>query len=163
MAVRVLVAYATKMGSTQEVAEAIAAVLRARGHAVDVASVRDVKALGAWDAVVIGSALYAAHWQREVNRFVARQREALAARRVWVFSSGPLDRALAAADLPINPSAAELLAGIPIEGHRTFGGRLRSDAEGVDAQILRTHAVGDFRDWAVIRTWAASIAEALES
>jgi menaquinone-dependent protoporphyrinogen oxidase len=162
MAARVLVAYATKMGSTREVAEAIAEVLRARGHSVDVAPVREVKGVADWDAVVLGSALYAAHWQREVNRFVARQRVGLASRRIWAFSSGPLDRALAASDLPINPAAAELLAGLPVEGHRTFGGRLSPDAEGVDPQILRTHPVGDFRDWAVIRAWAASIATALE-
>jgi menaquinone-dependent protoporphyrinogen oxidase len=163
MAAHVLVAYATKMGSTQEIAAAIGDVLRVHGHVVDVAPVRAVNDLDAWDAVVLGSALYAAHWRHDVNRFVARQRAALAARRVWAFSSGPLDRVLASADMPINPRAAEMLAGLPLEGHRTFGGRLRPDAAGVDAQILRTHAVGDFRDWGVIRSWAASIATALDN
>ncbi len=158
-----LVAYATKMGSNREIAEAIAAVLREHDLEADVRSVRDVRTPDGWDAVVLGSALYAAHWQRDANRFVARNREALAARRVWVFSSGPLDRSLADADLPITPNAAEILAGVPYEGHRTFGGLLRPDAEDVDPQILRTHAVGDFRDWTSIRSWAAAIANALSA
>ena len=156
-----LVAYATKMGSNRGIAEAIAAVLRDHGLEGDALSVRDVRDLAGWDAVVLGSALYAAYWQRDAHRFVARHRDALGARRVWVWTSGPLDRMLAAADLPITPNAAEILAGIPYESHRTFGGRLTPDAEGVDPQILRTHAVGDFRDFAAIRGWATQIAAAL--
>ena len=161
MAARVLVAYATKMGSTQEVAEAIAGVLGEHGLEVTVSPVREVRSLEGLDVVVLGSALYAAHWQRDANRFVTRHRAALAARRVWAFSSGPRAHALGRADLPITPHAAETLAGVSIEGHRTFGGRLSPDAEGVDPQILRTHAVGDFRDWGAIRGWAATIAAAL--
>ncbi len=149
------------MGSNREIADFIAAVLLEHGLDAEAASVRGLRSLEGWDAVVLGSALYAAHWQRDANRFVTRNREALAARRVWVFTSGPLDRTLAAANLPIAPNAAEILAGVPYEGHRTFGGRLTPDAEGVDEQILRTHAVGDFRDWTAIREWAASIARAL--
>lgn len=161
MAARVLVAFATKMGSTREIAEVIADTLQAAGLTATAASVRDVPDLAEYDAVVLGSALYAAHWQRDANRFVTRHRESLQARPVWLFSSGPLDHRLAAADLPISPNAQEITAGISPRGHRTFGGRLDTDSPGVDPQVLETHPLGDFRDWAVIRTWAASIAESL--
>ena len=163
MATRVLVAYATKMGSTREIAESIAETLAAAGLAATAVPAADVKNLDGYDAVVLGSALYAAYWQRDANRFVTRNLEALQARPVWLFSSGPLDRRLAAANLPIAPNAQEITAGINPRGHRTFGGRLDTDSPGVDPQILQTHPLGDFRDWDVIRAWAMSVAEALLS
>ena len=161
MAARVLVAYATKMGSTGEIAEVIAEVLRSAGHDASAAPVRSVRDLDGWDAVVLGSALYAAHWQRDANRFVIRHLAALRDRPVWVFSSGPLDRRLAAANLPITPQAEEIVAAVGYRGHRTFGGRLDPEAPGIDAQTLATHQVGDFRDWTAIREWAGSIARDL--
>ena len=161
MATRVLVAYATKMGSTREIAESIAAILEAAGLEATAVAARDVRDLGEYDAVILGSALYAAHWQRDANRFVAHHLEALRVRPVWLFSSGPLDRLLAAADLPIAPNAAEITAKINPRGHRTFGGRLDRDSPGVEPQVLETHPLGDFRDWDVIRAWAAGVAEAL--
>lgn len=164
MTARVLVAYASKMGSTAEIAESIAATLRTAGLEATAQSVRAITDLTAFDAVILGSALYAAHWQRDANRFVARHLAALQQRPVWLFSSGPLDRRLAAADLPIAPQAAEVTAGLTPRGHRTFGGRLDADAPGLDPQVLATHPMGDFRDWTVITDWATSIAvELLES
>ena len=161
MTTRVLVAYASKMGSTAEIAERIAATLQAAGLEATAVPARDVTDVTAYDAVILGSALYAAHWQRDANRFVTRHGAALKDRPVWLFSSGPLDRRLAAADLPIAPQAAEVTALLEPRGHRTFGGRLDPDVPGVDPQILATHPVGDFRDWTVIGDWAASIAAEL--
>jgi menaquinone-dependent protoporphyrinogen oxidase len=162
MPARVLVAYATKLGSTGEIARAIAAALKLRGHQAEAMPVREVRSIETWDAVVLGSALYAAHWQRDANKFVVRHREALAERPVWLFSSGPLDPRLAAANLPITEHAASIVGGIPYREHRTFGGRLAPDAP-VDPQVLKTHPIGDFRDWEVIRAWAGSVAAALRA
>jgi menaquinone-dependent protoporphyrinogen oxidase len=161
MATRVLVAYATKMGSTREIAESIVATLEAAGLQATAVAARDVRDLGEYDAVILGSALYAAHWQRDANRFVTHHRDALRARPVWLFSSGPLDQRLAAADLPIAPNAARVTAGINPRGHRTFGGRLDRDSAVADPRVLDTHPLGDFRDWDVIRAWAAGVAAAL--
>ena len=136
MTTRVLVAYATKMGSTREIAESIAGTLEAAGLTAMAVPAKDVRNLDDYDAVILGSALYAAHWQRDANRFVTRHLEALQARPVWLFSSGPLDRRLAAADLPIAPNAQEITARINPRGHRTFGGRLDPDSPGVDPQVL---------------------------
>ncbi len=46
--------------------------------------------LAGYDAFVVGSAVYAAHWQKEAAAFVQRNRTVLATRPVWLFSSGPL-------------------------------------------------------------------------
>lgn len=157
---RVLVAYATKLGSTREISDVIGAELFEAGHEVDVLSVTEVRDVAAYDAVILGSALYAAHWQRDANRFVQKFGPALGDARIWAFSSGPLDARLAAQDLPMTPHAQEITAGLRILGHRTFGGRLAADAP-VDPQVLATHAIGDFRDWDRIRRWAREIAGAL--
>jgi menaquinone-dependent protoporphyrinogen oxidase len=158
MAARVLVAFATKMGSTGQIAESIAGTLRAAGLDVEARRAGEVLDVEPYDAIVLGSALYAAHWQREANRFVNRNREGLRIRPLWLFSSGPLDRRLAARNLPINEHASQVLGDLTWRDHRTFGGRLDPAAPGVDAQILQTHQVGDFRDWAAIHDYAAAIA-----
>jgi menaquinone-dependent protoporphyrinogen oxidase len=157
----VLVAYATKHGSTREVAEEIGRVLRDAGLDADVAEARLVSDLAPYGAVVLGSALYAAHWQRDANRFVARHLAALQARPVWLFSTGPLDRSADAGLLPAPPSVAITTDPIGARAHRVFGGRLLSDTPGLDPQVLATHPVGDFRDWDAIRAWAVGIAAAL--
>jgi menaquinone-dependent protoporphyrinogen oxidase len=162
MPVRVLVAHASKLGSTAEIAGVVASVVALHGHLAEARPVRDVRSLDQYDAVVLGSALYAAHWQRDANRFVERHREALAARPVWLFSSGPLDARQAAANLAITAHAATIVAGIPYREHRTFGGRLAPDAP-VDPQVIKTHPIGDFRDWDAIRAWATAIGEALDN
>lgn len=160
MAARVLVAFASKLGSTREIAEAIAAELRAAGLHASALPVREVRRLEGWDAVVLGSALYAAHWQRDARRFVARFHGTLAERPLWLFSSGPLDARLAAADLPISAHAVAITGGLGARDHRTFGGRLAPDAP-IDPQVLSTHPIGDFRDWVAIRAYATTIADAL--
>jgi menaquinone-dependent protoporphyrinogen oxidase len=157
---RALVAYASKLGSTGEIAEALAVELRAAGHHADVQPVTAVRSLDGYEAVIIGSALYAAHWQRDANRFVQRHLAALQAVPVWLFSSGPLDSRLALANLPITEHAQEITGAIGAIGHRTFGGRLLADAP-VDPQVLATHAIGDFRNWDDIQAWGREIAAVL--
>jgi menaquinone-dependent protoporphyrinogen oxidase len=158
---RVLVAYATKLGSTREIAETMAHVLRDNGHAAVALPVREVQSLAEYDAVVLGSALYAAYWQRDARRFAERFHEDLKARPLWLFSGGPLDRRLARADQPITPHGAQITEGLGARGHRTFGGRLSPDAD-VDPQILQTHRMGDFRDWQRIVEYAYRIARELD-
>jgi menaquinone-dependent protoporphyrinogen oxidase len=157
---RVLVAYASKLGSTAEIAEVIAETLRTAGHHASAHPVREVKGLDGWDAVILGSAIYAAHWQRDAGRFTARFRDGLTTRPLWLFSSGPLDPRLARADLPITPHGAEITSGLGARQHHTFGGCLAPDAP-VDPQVLATHPIGDFRDWEAIRAYARAIAAEL--
>jgi menaquinone-dependent protoporphyrinogen oxidase len=158
---RVLVAYASKLGSTAEIGETIAQALRDGGHRAVAMPARDVTGLGEWDAVVLGSAVYSAFWQRDARRFVERFREELKARPLWLFSGGPLDRRLARADQPITPDGAQLTAGLGARAHRTFGGRLRPDAD-VPLQVRQTHRFGDFRDWEKIVDYGYRIGRELD-
>ncbi len=157
----VLVAYASKYGSTREIAEAIGETLATAGLDVDVRPAREIRDLSPYGAVVVGSALYAAHWQREANRFLRAHREALRERPVWIFSSGPLDQSANLSEIPMTEHVRPEVEPIAPREHRTFGGRLLPGTPGLDEALLATHRTGDFRDFARIRAWAAAIAAAL--
>ena len=156
---RILVAYATRYGSTEEVAEHVAETLRESGLAVDVSPMREVRTLEGYDAAVLGAALYMYRWHRDARRFLSRHRQALADLPVAVFALGPtqdphdeeewensraqLDKELA--KFPwFTPVAVEL-----------FGGKF-------DPEKLRfplnwfagSEPATDIRDWAAIRAWA---------
>ena len=163
MAARVLVAYATKHGSTREIADRVGRTLGESGLEVDVREAGSVSEVSGYDAVVLGSALYAATWRRDANRFVTRHLAELQARPVWLFSSGPLYRLADMARIPVPPHVAVVTEPIGARDHRTFAGCLLPDTPGVDPQILASHPNGDFRDWPAIEAWARGIARAVHA
>ena len=89
-AMRVLVAYATRHGATAGIAERVAAALTAAGLSAEARPVEAVKDVEPYDAVVLGGAAYMFHWLKPAVTFCRRHRKELAARPVWLFSSGPL-------------------------------------------------------------------------
>src|SRR4051812_42147137 len=86
---RALIAYASKHGSTREVAERVAEVMRGDGLAVDVMPAPEVGHLRGYDTIVLGGAIYAGRLHKDARSFLARHREALSVRSVAVFALGP--------------------------------------------------------------------------
>jgi menaquinone-dependent protoporphyrinogen oxidase len=82
----VLVAYATRTGSTAEVATAIAEELRSRGLNVDLAEVTAAESVRSYQAVVLGSAVNGGRWLPEAVDFVKSNQDALRTIPVAVFS-----------------------------------------------------------------------------
>lgn len=149
---RILVAFATKNGSTQEVAGAIAAALREIGSTVDLRPAREAREpIAGCDLVVLGAPLYSGRWHRDAHRFLKRHRDELARLPTAVFAMGPrtdaqeswehsrnqLDRALARRDW-LTPVAIAV-----------FGG--------VDPPKRRRQERRDLRDWEAIRAWAGGL------
>jgi len=159
---KVLVAAATKYGATGEIAQAIGDVLREHGLDTTVVAPEQAGTVGDYDAAVLGSAVYAGHWLKPARELVARSGDALAARPVWLFSSGPVGAPPKPEEDPVD--VAEILAATKAREHRVFAGKLvkkqLSFPEKAIALALRVPE-GDFRDWAEIRDWAAGIADAL--
>lgn len=155
---RVLVTFGSKRGGTAGLASMIADTLREHGLDVDCTAVSEVRSVEAYDAVIVGGALYMMRWVREARRFVTRNAAALRRRPVWMFSSGPLDDS--ATELEIAPVAgvASLMAHVGARGHATFGGRLTADAHGVIAAAMARKLAGDWRDRAHVQRWARGIA-----
>ena len=89
----ILLAYASRYGSTQEVAEAITAVLREAGLEVDIQPMQEVRTLDDYDAVVLGAAIYNAKWHPDAHQFLSQHQETLRQRPVAIFALGPLTTA----------------------------------------------------------------------
>lgn len=158
----VLVAVASKHGATFGIAETIAGTLRTDGCTARVAAVHDVGDLGLYDAVVIGSAVYAGGWMKEARQFVEQNAKTLARIPVWLFSSGPLGDPPKPDEDPLDASLMVVATGA--RGHRTFPGALHKDELGFGERTMvrAVHAPeGDFRDWTAVREWAGVIAEEL--
>lgn len=163
---KVLVAYASKRGSTAEIAEAVAKTLGEAGLDVDCVESHDVSDVSPYDAVVLGSAVYMKRWRGDARRFLRRHSKQLAELPLWVFSSGPVGDP----DAPENPDWSEppkivkAVEGLGARDHVVFGGRLPSDPQGVIEKAMVTGVPVEFRDrrdWDEIRAWAAGIAAVL--
>ncbi|MGW2620812.1 flavodoxin domain-containing protein [Streptomyces sp. NPDC001500] len=158
----VLVTYGTTNGSTADIAEAVADVLRKAGLTVEATPARSVTGVEGYGAVVVGGALYAGRWHKDARRFVRRNRALLAERPVWFFSSGPLDASAAERDIPPVRGVRRAMDRLGVRDHVTFGGRLEEGAKGrIAKMILRSGKGGDFRDFGAIETWAEAVAGAL--
>jgi len=69
------VVFASKHGSTQAVAEVVAATLRARGETVELRPARRARGrLGQRDLVVVGAPIYSGRWHRDAHQFLKRHR-----------------------------------------------------------------------------------------
>ncbi|MFE0572325.1 flavodoxin domain-containing protein [Streptomyces albogriseolus] len=164
MAKKVLVAYGTTNGSTAEIAEAVAGVLREEGLTAEARAAGSVASAASYDAVVVGGGLYAGRWHRDARRFVRRHGKELAGRPLWLFSSGPLDASAAERDIPPVLWVQKAVVRLDARDHVTFGGCLREGAKGwVARMILRDGKGGDFRDFGRIEAWAAGIGRELKS
>jgi menaquinone-dependent protoporphyrinogen oxidase len=162
MSGKVLVAYASAMGGTAGIAEAIGDELRRRGHEVDVRDVEQVGSLDDYTVVIIGSALYARRWRRTAVRFLRRHVDELRRRQVWLFHSGPVGPDKDTVEsTPRN--VARLARRIGAAEPVTFAGRLeRQTAKGLLAHWLaKGELEGDFRDWDQIRNWAHALHDAI--
>jgi menaquinone-dependent protoporphyrinogen oxidase len=174
----VLVAYATHHGATREIAEEIAATLVQSGQSglhVSVEQVDRIRGVAGYDAFVIGSALYCG-WLKEATEFVRRNKETLAGRALWLFSSGPLGtdvtdrRGRDVRAIAVPAEIVELGNAVRARDHHVFFGAYDPAAKPVgflertfklvpnSAAILQA---GDFRDWGEIRAWASVIAAEL--
>ena len=164
----VLVAYASKHGSSQGIAERIAEKLQQLGKQAEARSVDEVADPGSYEAFVIGSAIYYGSWLKEATEWVRRHQAILAQRPVWLWSCGPLGTE--AQDAERQPGGgqpkemAEFQQAIAPGDERIFFGVLDhhtlSFPERMVAKALRAPE-GDFRDWGAIEAWAADIARDL--
>lgn len=166
---KVLVTAASRYGSTAEIAAAIGEVLRSSGLTTVVSPPDHVEALEGFDAVVLGSAVYAGHWLAPAIALADRIGRELPGRGVWLFSSGPVgdpSRKLVqrmGAD-PANLPSLRQATGA--REHKMLAGKLdRHNLRGLQRAGLWFFRSldGDFRDWDDIRNWARGIADQLSA
>jgi menaquinone-dependent protoporphyrinogen oxidase len=155
----ILIAYASKHGATRGIAERIAAAIERLGKHAEVIRVEEANNVEAYEAAVIGSAVYFGAWMNQATEFVRQHHTVLARRPVWLFSSGPLGVEIK--DIEQQPKELpELQALIAPKDHRMFSGAIdHATLSFPERMILKAVRApeGDFRDWAAIDAWAGSI------
>jgi menaquinone-dependent protoporphyrinogen oxidase len=163
---KILVTYASRLGATAGVAEAIGKTLAEGGALVDVLPVHTVKDLAPYRAVVAGSAIRGGQWLPEAMQFVRTHQAALSQKPFAAFlvcmtlamPKGDYREHVATwlepVRLLVKPVSEGLFAGaLDISKVPSFGDRLKfrlSVAMGVWSE-------GDHRDWGAIRAWAESL------
>lgn len=176
---RVLVAHASRHGSTAEIADRIAERLAAAGLDAVAMDVDDVDEEADFDAYVVGGAAYMFHWLKPATAFVRRHEELLARRPVWLFSSGPVGDETVDEDgndvLEVSrPKEFDQLHDLlEPRDEQVFFGKWDPDAPpvGLAERVMRLAPAGardalpagDYRDWEVIDAWADQIATALQT
>ena len=161
MSTRILVAYASKCGSTSHVAEAIGETLADGKASVDVVPIVDAPDVSGYDAVIVGSSIRMGEWLPEAVSFVKGNKEELDRVPTAFFTVCLTMRE----DTPEN---REIVAGYvaPVReivqpvSEGMFAGAL--DYAKIPAAMrailkARRAPAGDFRDWNAIRAWAESL------
>ncbi len=170
MANSVLVTYATRYGSTQEVAERVAVTLRESGLDVDLQPAKQVRSLEEYRAVVLGAPLYIGSFLKDAQNFLSQHQAALEERPVALFALGPtrddenawrevreqLDEMLEEKYPWLDPVAVELFGGKYDPAKLGFLHKLMAI---LPASPLHGMPASDVRDWNAIRAWAGSIPE----
>lgn len=165
----ILIAYASRYGSTRDIAEAVARVLRERGMAVDVRPAGEVVRLEGYHAVVLGSALYSGGWLEDARELLESFQDELAELPVWLFSSGPTtpgDPVEALAGWRYPEELRGLITSLRPRDVALFAGKLDPDTLNLQDWLINRSmrgVSGDFRDWARIEAWAARLADQLEA
>jgi len=159
----ILLAYATRFGSTQEGAEAIASTLSEAGLEVDLQPMREVMSLDRYDAVLLGAAIYNAKWNDAAHQFVMQHQDAFSKLPVAIFTLGPLSSSDAAKrnsrqQLNNELTKYDWLKPVALE---IFAGKYDPTKPGLNF-FERFIPARDYRDWDAIRAWANALSTQLQ-
>lgn len=162
---KVIVAYATRYGSTAEIAQAIGAELTQQGFEVEVLPAKQVKSLKGIQAVVLGSPFRVGQWLQDANWFLHQHEKALKSMPVAYFTVHIYDLD----DDPLT-IAKRIGMGQPMRkiaqpvAETYFAGKIdQSKMSWFDRWVTRQVHLPDqdLREWDKIRAWAVEIAPKL--
>lgn len=153
-----LVAYASRNGSTAEIAETIGKEMELIGIEAVVMPAEDVPDVRPFDAVILGSSVYAWRWEKSAVDFARRNAANLRSMPVWLFSSGPLDWSADKGELKPVRGARKIAELVGAVKHITFGGKLPpGNSRLMQKMASKGEAGADFRNFGRIREWADEI------
>jgi menaquinone-dependent protoporphyrinogen oxidase len=157
----ILVVYATKTGSTAEVAKAMAEVFKTMGAASDVFEAGISPAPDGYDAVVIGSAIKYGAWLSPAMDYIKIYKERLRAMPVAYFNCGIFTAVGNAGQkgqtVKYNDPAKALVMSVADTGFagKIDYGKLNFMEKGL-SKVMKI-SQGDRRDFPGIRKWAENI------
>jgi len=163
MTQKILIPYATRAGSTAEIAAAIGQTLAERGFSVDVKPVKKASSPAGYQAVILGSAIRMGSWLPEMVKFIQANQAALNGLPAALFTVHMLntgdDEASRAARAAYTAPVRALLPNAPeafFTGLMDFS-RL-SFLDRFIANMVKA-VESDQRDWEKIRAWAMTVLE----
>lgn len=168
MAIKVLVAYASKLGSTAEIAEKIGEELRRNDLDADVLPIGRVRNLTPYGAAIIGSAVYYGRWRKGAVKFLEANKKLLAERPLWLFSSGPTgegDPVELTKGWRFPKVLQPFIDSIRPRDIAVFHGRMDPKRLSFFQKWVLKNVkapLGDFRNWDAVGSWAAAISAALK-
>jgi menaquinone-dependent protoporphyrinogen oxidase len=164
---KILVTYASRTGSTAEIAQAIGKTLAENGAQVDVRPMQEVQDLTPYSAVVAGSAIRKSKWLPEAAQFIQTHRAELAQKRFAEFTvcitlamsnTKQYRAAVAQWVAPVRALVTPLSEGF-FPGVLDFS-KLPVNLDTLQLRLavaMRIFPRDDRRDWNVVRAWAESI------
>ncbi len=164
---KILVTYASRTGTTAEIAKAIGKILEDNHTQVDVMPMQAVKDLTPYHAVIAGSAIRAARWLPEAVQFIRTHQRELSHKPFAMYtvcitlamSNGEQHRSgVAEWTAPVRAMVQPLSEGL-------FAGMLDFRKLPFNLETLRLRATvamgifprGDRRDWNAVRAWALKL------
>ena len=153
----ILIAYATKNGSTEQVAGKVAATLSAHGLVADVRAAHDVSGIAGYDGVILGSAIYMGRLHVDARDFLHRYATLRAEVPLAIFAMGPRmlgDRDLASSRAQLDAALAKEPAVQPF-ATAIFGGVFDPAKQHFPLNHI---PASDARDWEAIESWADAVA-----
>lgn len=171
MSTNILVTYASRAGSTAEIAEAIGKTLRQNRFAVDVLPMSEVQDLSCYNAVVAGSAIRGAKWLPEARQFIQVHRRELAGKPFAVFTSC-ITLAMSHGDRyrqAVSGWTTQVRAQVEPVSEGLFAGKLDFTKLPLTFETLKLRLVvalgifpkEDRRDWKAIQAWAEGLSPLL--
>ena len=158
---KILVAYASKYGSTGGVADAIGKELCSKDVAVDVVLIKNANNISSYQGVIIGSPIYMGKWMSEAVDFIKKNKDTLCKVPIAYFLvcmtlSQPTEKKRAEVLSYMDPILKAVPEIKPV-GIGTFAGAMDyNNLSWINKKILKSKGTpeGDFRDWNDIRAWA---------
>lgn len=165
---QILVTYASKYGSAAGIAEKIGQILSESGCFVDVLTVEHVKNLESYQAVVLGSSVYIGQWRKKAVKFLNRNMKPLSEIPVWLFSCGLTGKdgpEEGKEDWKFPKKIQPILDRIQPRDITLFFGKIDLERLNFLEKMMFKNAqgaIGDFRNWDKITSWAEGIAKTLK-
>jgi menaquinone-dependent protoporphyrinogen oxidase len=159
---KILVAFATKSGSTREIAEFITKTLQDKGVKAELKEMKTVKSVLEYDAFILGAPMYMFHIISDAHAFIKKNKKFLLEKKAAFFSLGPLNDAekdWKEVNEIFNKEMAKYPWFTPV-ATEVFGGKLDPTTLQFPYNLIpamKNMPPSDLRDWEKIKAWTESL------